>query len=78
MLKIHCDLLILYRKLGLSTMLPLHNFDPLLVMAHRLIRTSAPSYNIADVLSHIHILVYIGIVIIHRRSLSKQWSKNVG
>ncbi|GMN69197.1 hypothetical protein TIFTF001_038250 [Ficus carica] len=55
--EIHHDLIISYRKLSLSTMLPLRNFDPLAVMAPKLIRISAPSCNIADVSSHVHILV---------------------
>ena len=42
-------------------------------MAHRLIPVNMPCYNIADVSSIVHILVYLGIVIIHMLSLSKQW-----
>ncbi|GMN64810.1 hypothetical protein TIFTF001_033866 [Ficus carica] len=56
MLEIHRDLIISYRKLSLSITLPLHNSDPLAVMAHRLIWINAPSYNIADVSSYVHIL----------------------
>ena len=72
MLEIHCDLFILYFKLSLSTTLPLRNTDPLALMAHKLTRINVLSYNIADVSSHVHILVYLGIVIIHRWSLSRQ------
>ena len=71
MLEIHHDLFISYRKLSFIYYASAANSDPLAVMADRLIRINMHNCNIADVSSYIHILVYLGIVIMHMQSLSR-------